>query len=462
GVVEKFCTALTEFKDKKALVIDLRGNLGGSMTAIIGLAGMLSDKDVDLGTAIYRWGPEHLEAQSKAKNFKGRVAVLVDETTASAAEMLSAALQDSGRAIVVGDKSAGETLPAVTVDLPTGAKLLYPIANYKSASGKFLESNGITPDHLAALDRKSLLEGHDAQIETAVRLLKDDKIFATDGKPFVRATASPSGIVPPDYRGPVNMGGPTPPPPPPPMKKGASLRVLGEVTVKAPPSPPTPDEKTATRDPRAVKVVEEFAAAVGSAEAFASVKTYTMAGKFSLAMRGTVQLFDYKIYRELPDKYVEVSTSPATGEIWSGNDGKLVHLMTAYGLDRTFPLPTASADDIEYLTPLARLREISGYPKLIYLGVFDRIGRKVHVIQAEDKNKAQIALSFDVESKMLTSVATDYSTISYSDYRKVGSVMLPFNVGEGSAMTITFDDIRLNPEIDASVFQPRNHCFDKP
>ncbi|MEO6334326.1 MAG: S41 family peptidase, partial [Pyrinomonadaceae bacterium] len=157
GVVEKFCSALTEFKDKKALVIDLRGNLGGSMSAIIGLAGMLSDKDVDLGTAIYRWGPEHLEAQSKAKNFKGRVAVLVDETTASAAEMLAAALQDSRRVIVVGNKSAGETLPAVTVDLPTGAKLLYPIANYKSASGKFLESNGISPDHVAALDRKSLL-----------------------------------------------------------------------------------------------------------------------------------------------------------------------------------------------------------------------------------------------------------------------------------------------------------------
>ncbi|MEO6334253.1 MAG: hypothetical protein ABIO91_04645, partial [Pyrinomonadaceae bacterium] len=299
-------------------------------------------------------------------------------------------------------------------------------------------------------------------LEKAVRLLNDDKVFASDGKPLLSAAAPPRAIVPPDYRGPVGMSGPTPPPPPPPMKKAASLRVLGKVTVKAPPSPSPPDDKTATRDPRAVKVVEEFAATVGSAEAFAAVRTYTMAGKLNLAMRGTGQLFAYKIYRELPNKYVEVSTSPATGEIWSASDGKDMHIRTDYGLDKKFPLPIASTDDIEYLAPLARLREISGYPKLMYLGVFDRAGRKVHVIQGEDKNKAPIALSFDVESKMLTSIATDYSTMSYGDYRKVGDVMLPFRVEHGSTMTITFDEIKLNTKIDASVFQPRNHCFDTP
>ncbi|HUR97127.1 MAG TPA: S41 family peptidase [Pyrinomonadaceae bacterium] len=462
GVVEKFCNALTEFKDKKALVIDLRGNLGGSMTAIIGLAGMLSDKDMDLGTAIYRSGPEHLEAQSKVKHFNGRVAVLVDGMTASAAEMLSSALQDSGRAIVVGDKSAGETLPAVTVNLPTGARLLYPIANYKSASGKYLESNGIIPDYVAALDRKSLLDGRDAQIDTAVRVLNDNKVFGSDGKALPKAASLQSAITPPDYRGPANFSVAGPPPPPPPIRKGKPPRVLANVTVNAPPEPTEPAGKPDSRDPRAIKILDEFTTSMGSAEAFARIRTYAMTGKLDIALKGTRQLFDYKIYRELPNKYAEISSSPATGEIWSANDGKVMHVKTDFGLDKKIPVPESAAAEIEYLAPLARIRDVSGYPKLSYLGVFDRGGRKVHVVQGEEKTGAPVALSFDVESKMLVSVATDYSTVSYSDFRKVGDVMLPFRVDRGSAMTITFDDIKLNTAIDASVFRPREHCFDTP
>lgn len=468
-VVAKFCDALTEFAAKKAIVIDLRGNLGGNLGAVIGLAGMLSERNIDLGTSIYRSGPEPLTAQSKAKHYKGRIVVLVDGMTFSAAEMLSSSLQDSRRAIVVGDRTAGETLPAITVDLPTGARLLYPIADYKSASGRLLEGKGVTPDHIVQLDRRSLLDGRDVQIEAAIRLIGDDKAFAKIPSPA--AAPSPElrapvnvgpAALPPDYRGPMNTGGDGAPPPPPPPVKRAPLRVLAEVTVKAPPPPPAARERPVTRDAKAVKVINEFAAAAGGAEPFAAVKNYTMTGKLELEVKGIRQTFEYKSYRELPNKYAEISTSPSTGEIRSIYDGTVMHLKSEFGIDRKTPKPPRTVGDLEYLAPIAMIKEMADFPRLEYLGVFDRSGRKVHVIEAESTTGATVALSFDMQTGMLASLASSWATISYSDFRKVGKLMLPFQVESGRSMTFRLDQVKVNTEIDASVFQPKEHCYDKP
>ena len=464
-VVTKFCDALTEFKGKKAIVIDLRGNLGGNLGAVIGLAGMLSDRNIDLGTSIYRSGPEPLNAQSKAKHYKGRIVVLVDGMTFSAAEMLASSLQDSRRAIVIGDRTPGETLPAITVDLPTGARLLYPIANYKSPSGRLLEGIGVTPEHVVPLDRRSLLDGRDVQIEAAIRLIGDDKAFAKISSP----AAAPSL----ELRAPLNVelaaappvntgGGGAPPPPPPPPRKNPPLRVLAEVTVKAPPPPPAVKERPLTRDAKAAKVINEFAAAAGGAEAFAAVKNYTMTGKLEMELRGVRQTFDYKSYREFPNKYAEISTSPSTGEVRGIYDGTVMHLKSDFGIDRKTRQASGIIGDLEYLAPIAAIKEMADYPRLAYLGVFDRSGRKVHVIQAESSTGATVALGFDVQTGMLASLASSWVTISYSDFRKVGNLMLPFQIENGRFMTIRLDEVKVNTQIDASVFRPKEHCFDKP
>ena len=458
GVIGKFCNALTEFKDKKAIIIDLRGNLGGNLGVVIGLIGMLVDRDVPIGTAIYRRGFEKLEAQSKPKHFGGRVAVVVDGLTASAAEMLSSSLQESHRALVVGDKTAGEALPAVTVDLPTGARLLYPIANYQSAGGKFLEGNGVTPDQIVPLDRKSLLDGHDLQIETAVRLVSDDKAFdqlAVAGK---KGIGSDQASPPPDFIGPMSSGGA--PPPPPPARK-TPLKVLGEVRIEAPP-PPKMKRKAPSRDAQALKIINEFAETAGTPDAFAAVKTYAISGKMELTIKGIRQLFDYKFYHEPSGKYAEINTSPSTGEIRSIYDGKETRITTEFGMDRVLPIPPASSVDLEYLAPVARVRTLAEMPRVSYLGIFDRSGRKVYLIETESAAGGTVALTFDVESKMLVGIASDWATMSYSDFRKVGDLTLPFHVENGSSITISLDEIKLNGPIDPAVFLPKDYCFNKP
>ena len=71
-------------------------------------------------------------------------------------------------------------------------------------------------------------------------------------------------------------------------------------------------ERPLTRDAKAAKVINEFAAAASDG-AIAAVKN-TMTGKLEMELRGVRQTFDYKSYREFPNKYAEISTSPSTGE----------------------------------------------------------------------------------------------------------------------------------------------------
>jgi hypothetical protein len=201
--------------------------------------------------------------------------------------------------------------------------------------------------------------------------------------------------------------------------------------------------------------------AAGTTAALAAVKTYSMTGTLELRSKGVLQSFDHRVYREYPGKYSEISSSPATGEIRSIHDGTMMHITTDYGLDRKLPVPPMIKPDLEYLAPVRRVREVATFPKLAYLGTFERNGRKVHVIEAAS-TEATVALSFDVESKMLASLASDWVTIAYSDFRKVGELTLPFRVEHGSAMTISLNDIKLNTAIDPSVFQPQDRCFDKP
>lgn len=139
-----------------------------------------------------------------------------------------------------------------------------------------------------------------------------------------------------------------------------------------------------------------------------------------------------------------------------------MHLKTAFGIDRKTPQPRRTVGDLEYLAPLAMVKEVAGYPSLKYLGVFDRSGRKVHVVDAETSTGAPIALTFDVQTGMLAGIASDWATISYSDFRKVGNLMIPFQVESGRTMTLRLDEVKLNTEIDASVFRPKEYCYDKP
>lgn len=440
-VIEKFCSALTELKDKQAIIIDLRGNTGGILSSLIGLGGMLTETSIDMGTSIYKIGSENMTATSKAKNFKGRLVFLVDSQTASAAEIFAAGLQENNRALVVGEKTAGEALPSISVSLPTGAVLLYPIANYKTRGGNFLEGKGVEPNYIVALDRKSLLEGKDAQLEAALKLIKENTAFP---KPLTEAIQNENVKVPPPPKA-IAAG------------KGKQLAV---VTIKAPPLQPSPPP-VFKKDEKALQVMAEFINAIGGEAALNLINSYDLKGSTEIYYRGTKVEGEISILRQKPDLYAEIMNSPSSGEIRQIYNGKKAFVQTEYGLDREAPL-TIKIEEFEIFAPFYNLFKKDLFKSLNYLGAFDMLGAKAHVIEATTTNDQTIAFAFNVETKMLVSYTTENSyVVLFDDYRPVGKVKLPFNINRGSFMKIQLDEIKLNAPIAEGNFVESENCYDK-
>jgi carboxyl-terminal processing protease len=441
-IVEKFCSALTEFKDKKSLIVDLRGNHGGLFSALIGVTGMLSDRTVDLGTQVYKVGTERIFSTSRAKNFRGRIVFLVDEVSISSAEIMAAAMQDSGRALIVGEKTAGEALPAYSVELPTGAVFIYPVANFKTAKGKLIEGAGVTPDIPVSIDRKVLLEGRDAQMEAALKALKDDKAFSK---------LTPNGP-------PAEFKGPVPPPPPPPAKMPATSAETGP---KAPGRVPREIVVPAlVRDAKSQAVIADFIKLVGGAEAIDRVRSYSMKGVAEIRMRGMESSAAMEIYRERPDRYAEFMKTDALGEIREIFTKDNYFMQTGFGL--TTELPVGMSERRDILLPILTLADKNSFQNLTYEGIFDREGRKTHLINAVSSAGEGIALGFDVETKMLVGYAGKSVTFSLGNYQKVQDLMLPFLIKREGVMDITFSEIKLNIPIDESNFKKKLNCFDRP
>jgi carboxyl-terminal processing protease len=115
----------------------------------------------------------HFVVNPQAQRYTGKVAILIDELSASTSEIFAGGLQDLRRARVFGRRSPGAALPSVIEQLPNGDRYQYAISDYVSASGKALEGQGVTPDVPVALDLKALRAGKDPDIVAATRWIKE-------------------------------------------------------------------------------------------------------------------------------------------------------------------------------------------------------------------------------------------------------------------------------------------------
>ncbi len=170
-ISEKIRAALTELRDSAGIVIDLRGNPGGVAGIATGIAGRLSDKSGMLGTMKMRTNELKFAIFPQQNAYLGPVAILIDGLSASTSEVFSGGMQELGRAVVIGESSAGACLPSVFQKLPTGALFQFAIADFKTPKGVLIEGRGVTPDVEVKWNRASLLNGRDAQLETAIEQL---------------------------------------------------------------------------------------------------------------------------------------------------------------------------------------------------------------------------------------------------------------------------------------------------
>jgi len=171
-------SAVGHLEKHAPLILDLRGNGGGYVKALEELAGYFSDKDVQIAQLKGRKAMDPMLAKTHGKDLlTGKVVVLVDSRSASAAEILARLLQIQGRGIVIGDRSAGAVMQAQSFSEHMGTDSVIPFgvsvtnADVIMSDGKSLEHEGVVPDELIIPTAADLAAGRDPVLARAVEIL---------------------------------------------------------------------------------------------------------------------------------------------------------------------------------------------------------------------------------------------------------------------------------------------------
>ncbi len=199
--------AIADLQDCTRLIIDLRGNTGGGIGGLR-LMSYLTPNVVPIGYSLTRRRLERGYTKEKLPQFRGipssklalpflllryafidksialkteglgprkfhgRIVILLNEHTASAAEMLATFAVENRLATLVGEKTAGRLLSGTSFKVGKGYILGLPVAAHVTWQGQLLEGKGITPDVLAELSCDDLRQARDFQMERAIEVVK--------------------------------------------------------------------------------------------------------------------------------------------------------------------------------------------------------------------------------------------------------------------------------------------------
>ena len=199
--------AIRSFQDCQRLIVDLRGNSGGGLGALRLMSYLAPDRR-PIGYSVTRaraqrgyqkeslvrfgsipsskWQLPLLALRYAFRDhsivlvteglgpqpFHGRIAILVNQHSASAAEMIAAFAQENGLARIVGVKTPGRLVGSRPFKLPDGYVAILPVGAYLTWSGQTLEGKGVQPDAVVELIYEAVSAGQDPQLDEAFRLLE--------------------------------------------------------------------------------------------------------------------------------------------------------------------------------------------------------------------------------------------------------------------------------------------------
>ena len=146
-VASDVAVALVKFPHSNGIVLDLRDNHGGLLNVAVDVASLFLTEGTIVSYARKNDSEVVLES-TKKKSDSAPMTVLINRSTASAAEVIAGALQDRNRAVILGEKSYGKGTVQEIIDLTGGSKLEITIGKYRTPSGKVIDQVGIAPDLL--------------------------------------------------------------------------------------------------------------------------------------------------------------------------------------------------------------------------------------------------------------------------------------------------------------------------
>lgn len=163
-----------ESQGMTSLIVDLRGNPGGSLQIVADIL----DRMLPEGLTVYmedRDGKKTEFTSDKETEFTKPLVVLVDGNSASASEIFAGAIQDYGQGTIMGTKTYGKGVVQEIFPLKDGSSLKLTIAEYFTPKGRSVEKEGITPDVEVKYEYNEANPDQDNQLDAAIAFLQNEQ-----------------------------------------------------------------------------------------------------------------------------------------------------------------------------------------------------------------------------------------------------------------------------------------------
>ncbi|MBI2630945.1 S41 family peptidase [Candidatus Nomurabacteria bacterium] len=169
GAIKKFVESGTD-----KLILDLRGNPGGYLNASVDMASWFLKSGKIIVTEDY--GDNQPEEIFRSKGYdifneNLKFVILINEGSASASEILAGAMQDHGKAKLVGAQSFGKGSVQEVIDITSDTLLKITVAKWLTPNGNSISEKGLTPDYPVEITKENLEAKKDPQMEKAIEIL---------------------------------------------------------------------------------------------------------------------------------------------------------------------------------------------------------------------------------------------------------------------------------------------------
>jgi carboxyl-terminal processing protease len=169
-----------DVNDRRGLILDLRDDPGGLLSAAIDVASAFIKDGVVVTEAFSDDNQETYNATGSFADIQVPIAVLVNGGSASASELLAGALQDRGVATIIGTTTLGKGTVQNWQSLVNGGGIRLTIAKWLTPNGRWIHEQGITPDIVVEWKNPSYMPGEDdPQLDAAVQFLEDQPVATT-------------------------------------------------------------------------------------------------------------------------------------------------------------------------------------------------------------------------------------------------------------------------------------------
>ncbi|HQA69280.1 MAG TPA: S41 family peptidase, partial [Aggregatilineales bacterium] len=161
----------------QAIILDLRDNPGGFLDQAVSVADLFLPRSLVLTERTVTGEVEEFRVSSGDLAEEVPLVVLVNQNSASAAEIVAAAIQDNGRGILIGETTFGKGSVQLIYNLSDNGQLRVTYAEWFTPNNASISENGVEPDIVVETDENSLDEGAgDIQLERAIEYLQEERV----------------------------------------------------------------------------------------------------------------------------------------------------------------------------------------------------------------------------------------------------------------------------------------------